>query len=1278
MSVKLWRYKYIATQWPCPEWFHIPLSSEWQALYNIFTWLGFTSSSASDWINYFKMPYAWSRKYSDSNTTSQNDRWFYWSSTNSGEYKAYYLFFYASWIFPLYDTYRAAGYSVRPFYNEWITPNWWWQVLYQGSWSAWIYWHKDLWLITASSNGTAWVTIADKNLWATTVYNSWDELSEENCWGYYQWWNNYMFPWTWTVTTSSTQVDASSYWPGNWYNSSTFITAGVNRWDTTDNRNLWWWVDWNVWKDVESIKYEWKPGSNTVAYFPLTSDFVDVVTWNWPTTSSWDIPFTTKDWVLCASCPSGSVERTYNNRNWSTWNNPLTWHMWCNKNSYSHEWQVAISTWYWTTTRCKAMGFHNNQFWTWWWNNDTYHFDAPIWQWALYTWTFDWNTTKAYLNWELKNSKAMTYSVDSNNYSALFSQVIQSANNPWNSADWYYRDIVMEDRARTAEEIADYYNKTKWTYTWEWWGNDIVNWHSLDEHSMFPQGPCPDGFHVPLNSEWNKIKTFFSSFWILTWWNVCTYLKLAPDWYLSNTGTSKTQSNQYAHSWSNYKGSSWTCSKIQMCWPNYSDWSYNTRPSTAAWIWSTIWMHIRPFKNLIVKPDSSWTTLYDWSSVATWAWIFWNSGLWLITIYDWWDYITIADKNLWATTVWDWWTTYNEANCWKFYQWWNNYAFSFSWQSPGSTTQVDASDYWPGNPYSSSTWINTWTTDWDSSHNWDLWWWVSKSELKQYYSFNLLNEYIWEYHECEVNTMGPCPSGFHIPTRQEWHDLYDIWYALWLWDTTNYWRQLQLQFNIPVCWKLNNDWTYTSSPTDAVYWCADKQSSSYWRDLWLRTTTDVATIDDDTTMIRWGSIRPFRNMPLIPTTSDSNWSIPTGSNPANGWIYDNETEWVISISADWAHWMTLADKNCWATTKWYLNSTMSESNCWKFYQWGNNHWFPFSWATKTSSTAVDASWNWPFSEYYDDDTFIKTSPWDTSDNRNLWGWVSWPTRNCDISWWWWSLWPSTVVCDFRSWASWEATPYSVLVANNNFVAQRSSSYNSISQWNNWTLRLTISRTDYAAVIKLWWWEAWWNWISNAWYNTWNTSSWNTSLKQNLIKKAYLTVSAISSTSYPNFTRAWVFIDFCKKVESSNISNGSSSMAWFVFPRSNYSSYSWYQLYPSDVDVKYLVLPSTPNIAWNWTTCSDYINQWVTSIGSKVILETRWSSPSNLHYWLTIEVTWNEYDLWLCSDLWACSVNVECSDWRQTWSYKEISEAYLEMYDGWYIDYDWNITDTKPW
>ena len=98
------------------------------------------------------------------------------------------------------------------------------------------------------ANGPWSVTIADKNLWATQVWNDGDTLSGANCWWYYQRWNNYMFPnmdvSETTITTSTTQVDASGYWPENYYSSDTFIKEYYQDWANPQNDNLWWWVVW--------------------------------------------------------------------------------------------------------------------------------------------------------------------------------------------------------------------------------------------------------------------------------------------------------------------------------------------------------------------------------------------------------------------------------------------------------------------------------------------------------------------------------------------------------------------------------------------------------------------------------------------------------------------------------------------------------------------------------------------------------------------------------------------------------------------------------------------------------------------------------------------------------------------------------------------------------------------------------------------------------------------------------------------------------------------------
>jgi hypothetical protein len=242
-------YVNFATQWPAPDGFHVPLTTEWQAVYDVWTALGGWSS---DWTNFWitlKLPFAGYRINSSAGVGNQGTYGFYWSSSRSNADSASSLVFRSAALYPQYGYYRAFGFSVRCFKNSPAIPTSNWTKLYWTSIESWwIFWSSTDWLISLSSDWNTWVTIADKNLWATTVWNSWDTLSETNCGKYYQWGNNYGFPFTWSVTTSGTQVDASNYWPWNYYSSSTFITRSSSpyRWDTTDNWNLWWWEDGNV------------------------------------------------------------------------------------------------------------------------------------------------------------------------------------------------------------------------------------------------------------------------------------------------------------------------------------------------------------------------------------------------------------------------------------------------------------------------------------------------------------------------------------------------------------------------------------------------------------------------------------------------------------------------------------------------------------------------------------------------------------------------------------------------------------------------------------------------------------------------------------------------------------------------------------------------------------------------------------------------------------------------------------------------------------------------
>lgn len=237
---------YSAMRWPAPSGYHVPTKGEWTTLCEILTTTFSMTAGAATMGTYLKMPIAGYRDYYSSNVDRVGVRGLYWCSTPYNTSDAYYLLFYSSYTYPNSHYYRSYGLSIRCFKNSPTIPTSSWITLYDGSSvasGAWIFYNSTDGLISVSWDGITWYTIMDKNLGATTVYNQWDTLTDANCGYYYQRGNNYWFPHSWTVTTSNTKVDASSYWPWNYYSSNTFITRNSD-WSSVQNDNLWWWETW--------------------------------------------------------------------------------------------------------------------------------------------------------------------------------------------------------------------------------------------------------------------------------------------------------------------------------------------------------------------------------------------------------------------------------------------------------------------------------------------------------------------------------------------------------------------------------------------------------------------------------------------------------------------------------------------------------------------------------------------------------------------------------------------------------------------------------------------------------------------------------------------------------------------------------------------------------------------------------------------------------------------------------------------------------------------------
>lgn len=584
---------------------------------------------------------------------------------------------------------------------------------------------------------------------------------------------------------------------------------------------------------------------------------------------------------------------------------------------------------------------------------------------------------------------------------------------------------------------------------WEW----IEIWTIQDYSAM--RWPCPEWFHVPTNSElqniiniWNALSAWSTPAQCESILNLTDHNKINwQGWYIIGLNWAFIWSCTPNNSWQSYAFST-AANQIQV----RSSESRNN------------WYQIRPFKDKPVIPDNTRTTLFDWSSTAAWAWIFSNSLLWLISLSsDWENRTTIAIKNLWAPDT---------TSAWYYYQRWNNNWFVANWYTTSETT-VNASNYWPMNYYNSNVFImwNNWV--WDNSNNRNLRWWVTwvvtidnaitntgvlsvngqtgdvtinaweassiattqpsnPVEWDVYYDTtnDVVKVYDWtnwnvtgkEYTAGEWIAIGtvhsdmrwPCPEWFHVPLSSELEALCEVVTTdLWL-DSDGITMGTYLKMPIAGCRTTDSSiknvgmyayyWTATAHSVDNVEYIIFSSDSLFYHDWAYRASAF--------------SIRWFRDSPVIP---DNSWTtLYDWSSVQNGaWIFWNPSSWLISASSDWQNWITIQDKNLWATAVYNYWDTLSEANCGKFYQWGNNYWFSRTWTVTTSATQVDASNYWPWN-YYSSDTFITRSAslydWSSVQNDNLWWW--------ETQWTWMSdEWNSIINTGVLSvnWQTWAVT-----------------------------------------------------------------------------------------------------------------------------------------------------------------------------------------------------------------------------------------------------------------
>lgn len=234
-------------KWPCENGFHIPLNTERQAIAAALTSLGL--SWGENFSKYLKIPLAGVRSNANSNVSWQWEMWLLISASAQSNDNAYCVELSSLAVDAESYAPKATWFSLRAKKDTPVAPTRLREALYEWDNFSGIYWSEALGLISISADWINWITISDKNLWATEDWSEWDTLSEANCWWYFQRWNNHWFAWTWNVENTFTKTDASTYWPLNYYSWETFIKSTWD-WSLTPNSNLRWWVSQQTHEDL--------------------------------------------------------------------------------------------------------------------------------------------------------------------------------------------------------------------------------------------------------------------------------------------------------------------------------------------------------------------------------------------------------------------------------------------------------------------------------------------------------------------------------------------------------------------------------------------------------------------------------------------------------------------------------------------------------------------------------------------------------------------------------------------------------------------------------------------------------------------------------------------------------------------------------------------------------------------------------------------------------------------------------------------------------------------
>lgn len=224
-----------------------------------------------------------------------------------------------------------------------------------------------------------------------------------------------------------------------------------------------------IFNTVYGGEWKWKPWSNTIAYYPLTtitttSDMKGSGT-AYDLTNWWDVTFWTYNWVNCAHFGgTATSSRLYSSTSLFTWSSTFTVNLWYRATDTMNWHNNIFSVWTANWTNSFVIWINNpNSQWTlyvWWWNNDRnawYLMEQD--KWYNITYTHDNWTIKVYVNWNLEYTWSVSFTIQ-NWFTWLWTSVYSRDGMIWNLSE-----VIVESAEWTSDEVAKYYNSTKANYS---------------------------------------------------------------------------------------------------------------------------------------------------------------------------------------------------------------------------------------------------------------------------------------------------------------------------------------------------------------------------------------------------------------------------------------------------------------------------------------------------------------------------------------------------------------------------------------------------------------------------------------------------------------------------------------------------------------------------------------------------------------------------------------------------------------------------------------------